>query len=271
MRLKIKFLFLAAISFAVVASSSAQTQVEVKKAGTLGQLLTQAQQDTCSALVLSGKLNAEDLKVLRRMAGFKEEGHSTGRLAFLDLDKCKMKKSKEPFMVLDAAKEFLAGTGKAAWEQFNDHVNMSSPYRRTTSRYDPMFILGHRSDKPVQGDLANQELQLMYGRIGGTLAIPMKFLYPAEGDFHFDQGLTEEEWENLKRMGLRKGHGYEIIREGSRYTLHLYTRKNRFSQAAFYKCPHLKALIFPRTALIEMSVQDPNSRIHFMQGKKLNK
>ncbi len=271
MKRGMKVLILVAICLTVAAGSSAQTRVEVKKAGTLGRLLTQAQQDTCSALVVSGKLNAEDLKVLRRMAGFQEEGHSTGRLAFLDLDKCKMKKSKEPFMVLDAAKEFLAGTGRPAWEQFNDHVNMSSPYRRTTSRYNPHFLLGHRSGEHVMADFVDLVYQFEYARLGGTLVAPMKFLYPTEGDFHFDQGLTEEEWEDLKRMGLRKGHGYEIIREGSRYTLHLYTRKNHFSQAAFYKCPHLKALIFPRTALIEMSVQDPNSPIHFMQGRKLNR
>ena len=52
----------------------AHTFVVVKQAGTLGTLLTQVQQDTCTALAIKGKLNSDDIRILRRMAGYKEDG-----------------------------------------------------------------------------------------------------------------------------------------------------------------------------------------------------
>ncbi|MDY5328094.1 MAG: hypothetical protein SPG95_03735, partial [Bacteroidaceae bacterium] len=39
----------------------AHTFVVVKQAGTLGTLLTQVQQDTCTALAIKGKLNSADI------------------------------------------------------------------------------------------------------------------------------------------------------------------------------------------------------------------
>lgn len=50
--------------------------MKVIEPGTLSSLLTQAQQDTCQYLVVSGKLNSADIKVLRKMAG----AESSGRL-----------------------------------------------------------------------------------------------------------------------------------------------------------------------------------------------
>ena len=39
-------------------STFAMTTVRMKQAGTLGTLLTQVQQDTCTALAIKGKLNS---------------------------------------------------------------------------------------------------------------------------------------------------------------------------------------------------------------------
>ncbi|MGN0234041.1 MAG: hypothetical protein ACI4B5_06445, partial [Bacteroidaceae bacterium] len=63
-----------------VTGAFAMTKVITKKAGMLGTLLTQAQQDTCTALAIKGKLNSADIRVLRQMAGYKEDGCSTGQL-----------------------------------------------------------------------------------------------------------------------------------------------------------------------------------------------
>lgn len=90
----------------------AQTRVNVPKAGTLAQLLTQAQQDTCTALTLRGEINSKDLRVLRRRAGYQEGGMSTGQLEHLDLDACRVKGCKTLFVMLDAKEGLLAGAYK---------------------------------------------------------------------------------------------------------------------------------------------------------------
>ena len=77
-----------------VANTFAVTTVKVKQAGTLGTLLTQVQQDTCTALAIKGKLNSADIRVLRRMAGYGTEGRP-GRLAVLDLHKARFVKDSE--------------------------------------------------------------------------------------------------------------------------------------------------------------------------------
>ena len=71
----------------ICTSINAQTLVKLKKPGTLEQILSQEQKDTCSFIVIEGKINSADIKVLRRMAGYKEEGFNTGQLEVLDLRK----------------------------------------------------------------------------------------------------------------------------------------------------------------------------------------
>ena len=88
---------------------SAQAIVSVTKPGNLSKVLTSAQRDTCTQLIVKGKLNSADIRVLRRMAGYGTEGRP-GRLAVLDLHKARFVKDSEPFMVLDASECRLAGT-----------------------------------------------------------------------------------------------------------------------------------------------------------------
>ena len=85
----------------------AQNVVEVKKPGTLGSLLTQEQQDTCTTLILQGKLNSSDIKVLRHMAGYQEEGCQTGCLRGVDLSRVTFVSDKKPYLVLDTAQEHM--------------------------------------------------------------------------------------------------------------------------------------------------------------------
>ena len=80
--------------FILHSTSNAQSLVKVKKPGTLNQILSQEQQDTCRSLIIEGKINSEDIKTLRRMAGYKEEGFKTGQLEILNLRKCEFKKGK---------------------------------------------------------------------------------------------------------------------------------------------------------------------------------
>ena len=78
-------------------------KVNVTKPGTLSTLLTEAQKDTCQYLVISGKLNSADIKVLRRMAG--ADGH--GKLQYLDLRDVKIVSSEEPYLTIQNAEETI--------------------------------------------------------------------------------------------------------------------------------------------------------------------
>ncbi len=112
-----KTLLLIAVTL-MSATCYAQTKVEVAAPGTLSALLTDTQKDTCRSLVVTGKLNSADIRTLRQMAGYGEEGGKTGRLETLDLKDAGFVTDKEPFMVLDAAKEHLTGT--AAYGKIKD-------------------------------------------------------------------------------------------------------------------------------------------------------
>lgn len=264
-----KTLFLAAMCMTVAASTPAQKRVEVKKAGTLGRLLTPAQQDTCSALVLSGELNSEDLRVLRRMAGFREEGYNAGRLVFLNLDACEMKNGKTPYMILDAGEERLRGTAVHGSYQTNLHVEWRNPNHISVGRYEPFFVLNYDGEKPVKKVDEGMYNEVSITNENGVVqSATMKKTLDSTGDYDFGRGLTESEWKEMKEFGVRKWAGHEIRREGGRYLLYAFTHKNRFPQAAFYKCPSLKILILPRSDKADTSLHDVKSPIRFMKAGK---
>ena len=55
------------VAFCAVLSANAVTTINIPKAGGLSQTLSQEQMDTCTMIVLTGELNSEDLRLLRRM------------------------------------------------------------------------------------------------------------------------------------------------------------------------------------------------------------
>ncbi len=232
MKRTFKTLFLAAMCMTVAASTPAQKRVEVKKAGTLGRLLTPAQQDTCSALVLSGELNSEDLRVLRRMAGFREEGYNAGRLVFLNLDACEMKNGKTPYMILDAREEGLRGTAVHGSYQTNRHLSRPgtiNPHYISVGRYEAYFALNYDGEKPVQKvDATTVNEVSITDEHGVERTTTTKRALDSTGDYDFGRGLTESQWKEMKEFGVRKWAGHEIRREGGRYLLYAFTHKNRF-------------------------------------------
>lgn len=101
------FFLLFLISYANI--GCAKITIKVPKPGTLEQIAQEQRLDTCYYLVVEGKLNSSDIRVLRRLAGYAEDGESLGRLRALDLSQVKFVTDKEPFMELDVVQEKLAG------------------------------------------------------------------------------------------------------------------------------------------------------------------
>ena len=77
------------------------TLVRVDAPGTLSKLLTEQQQDTCRHLIVSGKINSEDIKVLRKMAG----ADGRGQLCLLELADAEIASSKMPYLTITDAEE----------------------------------------------------------------------------------------------------------------------------------------------------------------------
>ncbi len=266
MKRRFKTLFLAAMCVTLAASSPAQTRVEVKKAGTLGQLLTQAQQDTCSALVLSGELNAEDLRVLRRMAGFQEEGHTTGQLALLDLHDCRMKDSGTPYMVIDAAEEWVtAGLRiiQGREKRFDTHTPKKLRELLWPAECFPCFYLNRSAESTLTAFEKSQACHI-FQRPGYMLSATGAD-YPDfhVGKFDFTKDFTKKEKKRMKTLGFYKGHTHELRQENGRYMLYVYAREDGFPNAAFYRCPKLIVLVLPsdETTASEGFVSDPKSPI----------
>ena len=94
--------FLCSVCSLFVYSQEA-VKVKVTKPGTLSTLLTKVQQDTCQHLVVSGKLNSADIKVLRKMAG----ANGRGSLRTLNLNDATIVSSEEPYLTIRNAEETI--------------------------------------------------------------------------------------------------------------------------------------------------------------------
>ncbi len=241
--------------FLFVGSLCAQTEVHVKKAGTLSSLLTREQQDTCTSLVIKGKLNSSDFRLLRSMAGYCEsKGKGEGKLTYLDLTDARIVKDKNPFMSLDAAECGLAGT--ALPDRYFPNVT-SAPSElwngeRSIFQYKPKFFLGYsRKDAVTERTAPAVEYDC-------KAYAPLMVDKESEGDFRFALGITDALWHEMNvtyRVTSFKGH--RITRtEGNRYVLHAHLLKNVFSADMFYGCKHLREVVLPCRMKQNLSVMD---------------
>ena len=84
-------------------NTETERTIEVKKAGTLSELLPETEAMNVRKLAVIGKLNAKDWKLIRRMAGatdYTDLSLPTGILQDLDLSKAHFVESKMPFLTL---------------------------------------------------------------------------------------------------------------------------------------------------------------------------
>ncbi len=269
------------ILFFCVNKSYAIIMVDVKTPGTLSTLLTDTQKDTCRSLVVSGKLNSADIRVLRQMGGYGDEGGKTGRLENLDLKDARIVNDKEPFMVLDAAKDSLAvylAIGKkvrtknylgVSLQRF--HKRDYDMYRRneywqedsyewtpgvmtvngeSVSYYLPKCYLGHKDDDSDPYSHVNNRGQ--------------KSHKPKSG-FHysFAHGITEKDWKEMRRYKVTKFRGHRICEHNGRYEMRVSCNSKYFFYDTFYKCPSLKTVILPRRCHLDKTVEESTPNISY--------
>ena len=281
----------ATMLIAVSLLATAQVRVEVLKEGTLSMSLTDLQKDTCSYLVVKGKLNSADIRMLRQMAGYADEGGKVGRLECLDLKDVEFVDDKCPFMTLDAAKEHLAGTalpGKVkAYEQAVDRNLLATQrtdydsYRDRMWRwkyeqmdqsviwmrglsvlyYYPRYFLGHDSRKSIQmSTVVMRNDEFRHGGNGEQLSMVSR---NSEGEYFFADGIGHSQWKEMKRRKILRFPGHRIEASGSKYTLSVSSVKGKFFHDTFYKCPSLRVVMLPRWATIDYTLVDETSRVEY--------
>ncbi len=262
-----------------------QTKVDVKTPGSLSALLTDAQKDTCRSLVVSGKLNSADIRVLRQMGGYGDEGGKIGRLENLDLKDARFVNDKEPFMVLDAAKEHLAAA--AAYERIKDRdevvdlpplqkshangygnvqprdwdSNIMKVQEQVVQYYAPKYFLGHKNGESVTYAYPTTIVSDVRNVAPHTEARNSK------GRFLFAEGVSEQDWKLMKRYKITKFPGHRVYQDDDgRYKMSVRSNSKHFFHDTFYKCASLKTVVLPVWASVNYAVVDENSGVKYVRS-----
>lgn len=254
---------------------NAQTLVKIKKPGTLEQILSQEQKDTCSFIVIEGKINSADIKVLRQMAGYSEDSSNTGKLFAIDLRNVKFVTDKNPFMVLDAKNEKIAGTALPSKIRWWNSAYASGPIEtklisltatsgsRAQYRilgYMPFFFVNYN-----KGHAVKIRRHIMYNVDRGWGPTEIR---ESVGDFRFKDGITETQWKEMKDYELNKFIGHKIIKKDRDFFMEVSLKKGKFTHDTFYKCPNLRYVFLPKDIVCVPYIFDYHSQIMYFVGNK---
>lgn len=225
-------------------------QVKVAKPGTLSTLLTKTQQDTCQYLTVSGKLNSEDIKLLRQMAG----ASGCGQLRFLNLMEAKIVSSEEPYLTIRNAEKTVLP-------------------RETTERIMPKRIYwgGPTNDVATYAsdDLPPVEESLYPGGEIKEISHANYILLGGDDKTLSEQATSQNmsQWKKMTKQKLNvKGHSISREKDGH-YTYSAFTRKNLFCEDMFYLCPNLQMVILPSKGKTYDRVVIPGDPIRYKAAK----
>ena len=252
------------------------TCINVEKAGTLETMLTQEQKDTCSQLMIVGKINSADIVTLRKMAG--ENGH----LEKLDLSGVRIVASKEPYLVVRNAEKKVSLWSRLIrggysytpdwvripdsernefWNRNWETINQNKQYSSSPDRYM----------KPTPYSIPYRERT----RVSG-FRDSFKRWWSGDSNSYGQTAICLFEDDNLGQVPSRKNKkmrpvhfkGHRIKREGDNYTLYAHTAKNSFCCDMFYHCPKLRQVIVPlKVSPNERSIVR-HSRIMYFEVRK---
>ena len=235
-----KFAVLGVFAFCTILLTEARTTIHNPQAGNLSQVLTQAQIDTCSVLVVSGELNSADLKILRRMAGYKEhEDDKVGKLVYLDLSGARFKSDKKPYLSIDAEKAHLFLYQKQV------STNAQSDYD-----YKPSVKNGG-----TVGDFAAERMgstvpvllgsSWSYGKNYALLGYNGKDYVLSSASYK----VTNQKGGGVRFQSLRHIKGHHLKKVDKRWVWSSHISKGRFCYDMFYGCSNLKVVVLPKNVI----------------------
>lgn len=235
---RIFFLLLLAASVTV----QAETIVHLKKAGKLDAELTPEQIDTCTSLTIIGRLNSDDVRLLRRMAGATDDSEGKGKLRILDLRKVIFQNDDSPYMVLDMGKEHFLGATRAVL------------YSRPTSESEAFYHVPTNTRSGATKSFHLRKNSIAYYTPSYTISDSRYsdekgcFIYEAYNRLtvDFTKESSKMERRRLRSYNMLKMKGHKVKWENGRYMWYAYLRKGIFSYDMFYGCDQLQAIALPK-------------------------
>lgn len=206
-------------------SQSVRT-IELKKAGTLAEVISDEDKATITELAIVGKLNSNDVKILRRMAGANDKEYDykwEGQLKKLDLSKASFVNDKTPY-----SKVRLGKTYTVKWNVGKDLnvFNVRTGQVRQVDRDEYIDRLKNSRDPKVRIEAED-------------------LLESGKREFKLYE-LSEKEWQALVNRHFNIYTCSYITREvgdSVNYFMVNHTAKNFISNGMFYKCKHLESII----------------------------
>lgn len=215
------------LAFCAILSTEARTVIHNPLPGGLCRVLSPAQADTCTVLVVTGNLNSADIHLLRRMAGYAEyEGERTGRLTYLDLSGARLVSDKEPYLTVDAEQARLCLFQRLEFtSDLTDHVRKEGP---------PGFaaVSGYGG-----GDSWSYWKNYAMLNFSGDEAYLSLHSYR----------ITGETKANLIFKSMRRIKGHRLRKADGRWLWSSHIRKGRFCPDMFFGCSSLKTVIIPES------------------------
>lgn len=227
------FLIASVIMLSVVAYPQHRegTTIHNSNAGGLCQVLSQEQIDTCTKVILTGKLNSEDLRLLRRMAGYKEhDGEKVGKLFYLDLSEVRFISDKKPYLSVDAEKAHLC------LYQNDVFTNPQERFSTPTVR-GGIYGSHNATDTHVLGTTWGYKKNFALLNLDDT----------AEVGAHIFYRMTSNEEKGTRFKNLRHIKGHHLENVNGEWIWSSYIRKGQFCYDMFYGCPNLKVVILPKS------------------------
>jgi hypothetical protein len=121
------------MAFGELSAEGKTLKVNVKKAGTLSEIINTEQKNTITDLRVSGYINEKDMSFIREMAGMDAEGNATkGSLQRLDLSKARVDETQEDavgftYLRNTKLKELVLGTMRyLQWNCFSNMPNLET-------------------------------------------------------------------------------------------------------------------------------------------------
>ena len=221
------------LTFCMVFLAEARTTIHNPNAGGLCKVLSKEQIDTCTNVILTGELNSEDLRLLRRMAGYKEhEDDKVGKLAYLDLSRVRFKSDKNPYLSVDAEKARLFLYQDVVYT--SPEESFSKPSTR-----GGMYESGHKAT------------QIPY-ILGSSHGYRKNFAFldlddTAELETADSYRMTSKKKKGIHFQSLRHIRGHHLKKVNGNWIWSSRIRKGQFCYDMFYGCPNLKAIVLPES------------------------
>lgn len=234
---------------------TAQTTIKDFEPGNLMNIITQKQQDTCTALKVIGKINSADIKVLRKMAGCPENGNQKGKLRTLDLLHAEIVTDKEPYMELNSEDDSIyissyVNSPKGSTHTINKNTWYHSNGTTHFSRFNdwsfatPIYIIGIDEEK--------------YNQL-------QKNEYP----YLLTNAISKKDMKRIKRKGLLKlKKGHAVKWKNNKFYLQFSTHNKTFSLSTFYQCPQLETVFLPVDIKINNQIRIYKDEVQYFLCKE---